>query len=466
MNIGLIFPNRDRRYKTIHLGLGYLAAYARLHHQDLHFRVLDTRVASRKETDDFFAASFDLIGITVFAPVYYEVIKIFNLIKRKGNIPVCLGGPYVTTIEEDIFLRTPADYAVYGEGEITFTELISHLKGRKDITEINGLMYRDSKGGIRKNPPRHYIKGLDEIPMPAYDLFPMNRYPLHRMITSRGCPYSCTFCNASSLWENTWRKRSPLSVVQEIEYLVEHYGRKIFAFGDNSFNIDIKRVEEICDLLISRGTRIMWAANVRADHITAPVAYKMKNAGCYNVAIGIESANNEVLSHMNKQVTIEKITEGISIFKQAGIEVLGQFVIGSPHETLETVMESVAYAKKSPMDFVNFYTILPFKRTLQWDYISGHGTFLGKTIHDYFTVKPRIVFETPEFSYGDRLKAIRAVTRAGYYSNKDKNNIWFDLAKELGRKMQHILPERTGALIYRALKSIYRIKIIKKNNPG
>ena len=112
--------------------MAYLAAYARERHPDLEFQVLDTRVATRKETNKFFSTSFDLIGITVFSPVYYEVVNIFNRIKKTNpNVPVCLGGPYVTTIREEIFKDTPAEFAIFGEGEVTFSELLFHLKGEK-----------------------------------------------------------------------------------------------------------------------------------------------------------------------------------------------------------------------------------------------------------------------------------------------------------------------------------------------
>ena len=118
----------------MHLGLAYLAAYANEQHKDLTFQVLDTRVATRKETIKFFASSFDLIGITVFSPVYYEVIDVFNRIRKTcHNTPICLGGPYVTTIMEDIFKKTPADFAVYGEGEVTFSELIFYLRGKANL---------------------------------------------------------------------------------------------------------------------------------------------------------------------------------------------------------------------------------------------------------------------------------------------------------------------------------------------
>ena len=465
MKIGLIFPNKDRRYKTVHLGLGYLAAYARKYHNDLDFLILDTRVATKRETDRFFKTAFDLIGITVLSPVYYETIDIFNRVKKTNkNIPVCLGGPYVTTIMDDIFRETPAEFAVYGEGEITFSELLYYLKGQGNIEDIEGLMYKTKAGDIVTNPPRKQIQNLDSLPMPAYDLFPMDRYPLHRIVTSRGCPYSCVFCNATFLWLENWRKRSAENLVEEIEYLIKNYGKKILIFADNSFNIDLKRVDEFCDLLIQNKTKILWSTSVRADIITQPVANKMKEAGCYNVAIGIESANNEQLSRMNKQSTIEKITEGIGIFKKAGIEVLGQFVIGGPGETFETVKESLDYAKNSECDYINFYTILPFRGTPQWDFVSENGEFVTKKIHEFHSINPRIVFETPEFSYGERLEAIKIAKKEGFYSNQDKKNWWFDVAKETSRKIQALLPESMGEKLYLVLKSIYRIKIVKKYN--
>jgi len=465
MKIGLIFPNKDRRYKTVHLGLGYLAAYARKQHNDLDFRILDTRTATKKETNTFFKTSFDIIGITVLSPVYFEVIEIFNRIKQADkNTPVCLGGPYVTTIMEEIFIETPAEIAVYGEGEITFSELIYYFKGQRNIKDIDGVMYKTKVGEIKINPPRKQIQDLDSLPIPAYDLFHMNRYPLHRIVTSRGCPYLCSFCNSTFIWSGKWRKRSTKSTIEEINYLIKNFGKKIMIFADNSFNIDLKRVEEFCELLIQNKTKILWSTSVRPDIITQPIAKKMKEAGCYNVAVGIESANNELLSKMNKQATIERITEGVDIFKKAGIEVLGQFVIGSPGETFEDVKESLDYAKNSKCDYVNFYSVLPFKGTPQWDYVANNGKLATTKIHNFHSINPRIVFETPEFSYDDRLKAIKMAKKEGFYSNQDKKNWWFDVAKETSRKMQTMLPESVGERLYMILKSIYKIKAVKKKN--
>lgn len=457
MKIGLIFPNKDRKDKTVHLGLGYLASYARSIHSDLEIIILDTRVATKKETRAFFEKSFDLIGITVLSPVYFEVINILKLLKEGNNkIKVCLGGPYVTTLMEEIFIETPADFAVYGEGELTFSELIYHLKGEKKIEDINGLMYKSESGEIKINSPRNYILDLDTLPMPAYDLFHMNRYPLHRIVTSRGCPFRCSFCNSSSIWEYKWRKRSAKKLIEEIEFLISNYKYKTFNFSDNSFNIDLERVNEFCELIIKKGINILWSTPIRVELITPILAKKMKQAGCYSIGIGIESANNTILANMDKQSTIEKINKGIRIFKEAGIEVLGQFVIGSPGDTLDTIKESLEYAKNSELDFVMFYSILPFKGTSQWEYVKNNGNLYTNVIHNYHTISPRIVFDTPEFSYEERLEAINLAKKAGYYSDANNRNILFDYGREFVKMLQNYLPSSFGNKAYLVFKNVYR----------
>ena len=113
---------------------------------------------------------------------------------------------------------------------------------------------------------------------------------------------------------------------------------------------------------------------------------------------------------------------------------------------------------------MNFYSVLPFKGTPQWDYVKSNGTFYTENIHDFHSIEPRIVFETPEFSYEDRLKAISMAKKEGFYSNQDKKNWWFDVAKETSRKMQNILPNGAGERLYMLMKAIYRIRFVKKHN--
>lgn len=457
----MIFPNKDRKDRTIHLGLGYIASYARLQHSDIEFNLLDTRVATKKEIRKFYQTDFDLIGITVLSPVYHEVIDTFRYIRSiKPNTQICLGGAYVTTIMEEVFEDTPADYAVYGEGEITFSHLLSYLKGGIPIEHINGIMYKKGEVVIT-NPPQEQIQDLDSLPYPSFELFKMNRYPMHRVVTSRGCPYKCVFCNSSSIWLGKWRKREPEKVVEEIEYLMKNYKKKPFFFNDNSFNVDLKRVESFCNTILHRKLKFLWTTPVRVEIITNEVALLMKKSGCYNVGIGIESANNSILNAIQKKNTIEAVQKGIRIFKKAGIEVLGQFVIGSPGDTLDTVKESIEFAKQSELDFVMFYSILPFKTTAQWDYVLNNGMFYSKKIHEFHTIKPRIVFETPEFSYTDRLKAIELAKLEGFYCDSNDRNVFYDIGKDVASKIQQVLPESISRKLYITMKNIYRKRVWK-----
>jgi anaerobic magnesium-protoporphyrin IX monomethyl ester cyclase len=461
MKIGLIFPNKNKKDRTVHLGLGYLASYARKDHTDLEFRLLDTRISGNKETEVFFDTRFDMIGITVLSPVFHEAVAIANRIKvlHPGTV-ICVGGPYVTTMKEEILEVASFDYAVYGEGEKTFSEFISYLKSSKSIEEINGLIYR-KKSQVILNPPREFISDLDEIPMPAYDLFQMNRYPMHRIASSRGCPFRCSFCNSSSIWSWKWRKRSAIKVVEEIEFLVKKYKKKTFFFNDNCFNIDLDRVEKICDLLTEKNLEILWSTPLRAELINENIATKMKAAGCYNVGIGIESANNSILEQTGKNACIEDMEKGIEIFQKAGIEVLGQFVIGNPGDTFDTVSESLEWANNSNLNFIKFYSALPFKGTHLWEFATKQGKLYSEKIHEYHNTFPRIVFETEEFNHSDRLRAIALARKSGYYSDSNDKSLLFDFGKGMAKSFQGILPSSLGNAFYLMLKRTY--KKFKKN---
>jgi len=246
-----------------------------------------------------------------------------------------------------------------------------------------------------------------------------------------------------------------------MKYLIRHHNKKIFFLNDNSFNIDLKRVESFCTSLIENNLNILWSTPVRVELITDALAHLMKKSGCYNVGIGIESANNSVLEKMKKKNSIEDVKKGIKIFKNAGIEVLGQFVIGSPGDTLETVKESIEFAKESDLDFVMFYSILPFKGTPQWDYVLQNGTLYTDKIHDYHSIQPRIIFETPEFSYQDRLKAIEMAKEAGFYSDSNNQSKLFDFGKEVASAIQQYLPDSVANSAYLFMKNIYRKRLIK-----
>ena len=463
LNIGLVYPNEGKKEKAFHVGLASIAAFAREQHDDLKFQVLDTRIATAKEKRQFFQTKFDLIGITAMAGIFNEVLEVTAIIKKAHpKTLVVVGGPYVSTLDREILEFENIDLGVYGEGEETFTEIISNLKSKTPFNDIKGLLLRNEKGGAQKNPPRATIRNIDSLPMPAYDLFQMNKYPIHRLVSSRGCPYKCSFCSSSVVWEFQWKKRSAKSLANEVKYLLDNYGRKTFFFNDDTFNMSMKRAEEICDEFINQKLNILWSTPLRADKIDSNLAKKMKLAGCYNVGIGIESANNDLLFRMEKQTTIEQITEGIRTFREAGIEVLGQFLIGNIGETNSTFKETLNYAQQSELDFILFYSVLPYKGTKQWKYIETEGRFLHHVMHDFHAVNPRIIFETADFTYQDRLNAIQETRSNGFYVDDNRLSHLFDFGRSAAKHFQRILPAKTGNMIFLRMKSFYRKRLKDK----
>ncbi|MCF8298563.1 MAG: B12-binding domain-containing radical SAM protein [Saprospiraceae bacterium] len=460
MEIGLINPNKGLKHAAVHIGIGYLASYAREIHKDLNIKILDTRISKETEIDAFLNTKYDLIGITASSQVFLEAVEVAAKLKTIfPDTPICLGGSHTSTVKEESIEGFPFDFAIYGEGEISFSELIGHIKGEVDLSTINGLIYKNASGSIIVNPPRAIIKDIDKIPFPAYDLFDMASYPQHRMTTSRGCPFNCVFCNSHSLWTNKWRKRSSENLIEEIKILISKYKRKTIVFNDDSFNIDAKRVIKFCDELISQKLNIIWSTSVRVDLITPEIATKMKKSGCYNVSIGVESANNEVLEKINKKTTHEKISKGINILRDAGIDVMGQFMIGNPGDNLETVKESIEFAKNSNLTGVEFYTALPYKDSLLWEFVKEHGRLLTSVeSYEYHTIEPRIVYDTPDFSYDDRLKAIELAKENGFYDalTTDEKILMLDIGKNIAKNLQRIFAGKFGNKIYLGLRNLYR----------
>jgi radical SAM superfamily enzyme YgiQ (UPF0313 family) len=246
------------------------------------------------------------------------------------------------------------DLAVYGEGELTLNELLRLLRepkalfNTKALRKIGGIIFRDD-GDVVVNPPRVLIKNLDMLPFPAFHLFPMSRYTGKLpMITSRGCPFACVYCASSQIWRRKWRARSPENIIEEVKYLIGEFGIIPIDFHDAAFNMNLERVNDICDQFIANKIAAPWGVRgFRADIVNKEVADKMRKAGCSHVAIGIESANPQMLKRMGKKETIGEIATGIQVLRSVGIDVIGQFMIGNPGETLETVKESIEFARTS-----------------------------------------------------------------------------------------------------------------------
>lgn len=464
LRIGLVYPSKYPGDKTIHFGLGHLASYLLERNADWTITILDTAMATRNEREAFLNRDYDMVGITVAAATYDEAIQVTRAVKtRHPEVPIVFGGSHVTLMMGEIMREPLIDYAVYGEGELTCEDLLKALQNcRKkpdsdSLSRIDGLIFRHGRD-VRVNRPRKFIEDLDALPLPARHLYPVKRYPRqHDIVLSRGCLYACAFCATSRIWLKRWRGRSAGLVMEEVDSLIERHGNRPIRFQDACFNPTLDRLNEICDAFLKRKKRVLWSVRgFRADTVNAALAEKMRRAGCYHVAVGVESANPKVLSLMGKSETIEQITAGINCLRQAGIDVLGQFTIGNMGDTLQTVKESVAYAKRSNLSNAVFGTVLPFPNTAIWDHIINRGTFLVEPDCVNFAkmeMSERVLFETPEFKKEDRREAIRLVQEAGLLAVQRRGrslNSWIQVF------LYRLLPSGLASATYRLLRQARR----------
>lgn len=442
MKIGLIQPSRNSGI-GIPVGLGYIASYLKQYQNDIYCSLLDTGISSHKEIHRFLNNKADVIGISSTYRTFNEPRYLAKEIKQQSsNTFIVIGGPHVSIMYDKVLEESSFDFAVYGEGEVTFNELVNTLKAGivtgETLRAIDGLIFRDGNKTVI-NRRRELIPELDSIPYPAYDLFKIDRYYLYPIITGRGCPFNCVFCASGEIWGRNWRKRSIDNVISEVKSILANYPKKVIVFSDDSFNVDLKRVHAFCEKIIEERLNIIWySGGFRIDRVDLETAKAMARAGCVSVSIGVESANPGVLKNIKKGFNIEDVSKNIKVLREGGIRVYGQFMIGNPGDTLETIKESIRFAKNSGLSRINFYTAQPFPTTKLWDFVMEHGRFLVEPdVTGYDEVKPGLIFETDDFPKIDRLEAVELARKAGYLSDEGGPS-----AVSLAKKLKKFIKSR------------------------
>jgi len=252
--------------------------------------------------------------------------------------------------------------------------LVAAGREQKNLKKIDGLVYKDKSGRVIVNRPRGLIENLDSLPFPAWDLIPPRAYrivpilepakafPVAPIITSRGCPYNCSFCASNVTWGRRIRFRSPQNVLREIELLKNEFGVREIHFADDNFTMDIARAEKICDLLISKKIGLPWQCpnGVRIDRLTLPLLKKMKASGCYAVGLGIESGNQQILDKNHKNLDLKIVPAVLNNLKKVGIESYGFFILGLPGDSPKTMKETIDFALRSSFDRVWFNIFTPY----------------------------------------------------------------------------------------------------------
>ncbi|OGZ37845.1 MAG: hypothetical protein A3E90_03265, partial [Candidatus Portnoybacteria bacterium RIFCSPHIGHO2_12_FULL_40_11] len=287
------------------------------------------------------------------------------------EIKIILGGHQATSLpKETLETFSCFDIMVIGEGEETLLELVKELeKGTPDLKKIKGIAYRESDK-ITINPKRDLIKELDSIPFPSRELINFSRYrpptkayyskPFAAMITSRGCPFYCTFCAYA---KGVCRLRSPENVIGEIKELVRKYKVKSILFYDDTLTFDKERLIKICDLIIKNNFDLKWTCYSRVNAVSPSLLEKMKSAGCELISYGVESGSQRMLNIMKKGITLEQIEKAITMTKKTGIKTSASYVLGIPGETKESISQTIAFAKKLNTTFAHFNMITPWPGT-------------------------------------------------------------------------------------------------------
>jgi radical SAM superfamily enzyme YgiQ (UPF0313 family) len=276
------------------------------------------------------------------------------------------------TIEE-----TGCDAVVIGEGEITFLELVNTWESGQLPDRVPGIAFRENSGKIVVTPSRPLIQDLDIVPFPAKDLLPIHKYflpPTKRirseratnMVTSRGCPYNCRFCMAQTMWTRKTRMRSVQNVLEEIKINVEQYRLDEFSLHDEVFTLKRDRVESICKGIVAAGWDITWVCMARVESIDLELLKLMKQAGCGKIGFGFESGSARMLKLMNKNANLEDAANAAALCKKAGIEVVGNFILGYPGEDIQSIKETIALAKKVDCDTAAFFIAIPYPGTELW----------------------------------------------------------------------------------------------------
>ncbi|MBU2490559.1 MAG: B12-binding domain-containing radical SAM protein [Proteobacteria bacterium] len=387
MNIVLVRPRYASHLITPPLGLGYLAAYLR--QRGARVTILDGLLLGRDNralAEAVEALCPDAVGITCQTAFWHEAADLARRLKARGQ-RVILGGVHPSFLPGQSLAETGADFVVRGEGERALFDLAD--------SGFSGFLGKNIPGVVgawnMADPDPAWApleEDLDALPFPAWDLmdpraYPkaphgaiVKNYPIGVVMTSRGCPYSCSFCASPRFWGGRVRLRSPENVLAEVRMLAEKFDVAEIHFEDDNFTLDRDRATEISRLMGESGLNLSWACpnGIRADRVDKDLIFAMKKAGCYYFAFGIESADPNILANIHKAETIETISRSIGLADDAGISCLGLFILGLPGETRETMEKTIRFAKNSRLSRAQFLILDVLPGSALWDELAGRFT--------------------------------------------------------------------------------------------
>jgi radical SAM superfamily enzyme YgiQ (UPF0313 family) len=353
-------------YRMPLLGLGYLAGYLRA--RGVKVGIVDAmfdRLSLEETVQRVVDAAPRLVGLTAMTHEIRRAAEVARAIRRRlPGARFVIGGPHSTalperTLEEfDVF-----DFGVFGEGEETLLELWSALERGENgaaLEKIAGLVWRRG-GQASRNGPRPWIRDLDALPQPAWDLYGPSE--VYQVFASRGCPFQCIFC--MRVLGDEVRFRSPRSVADEFEAVVERYHPRQIDFSDETFTLRRGWTLEICDELTRRGLhrKVRWFANGRVNTVDEELLRRMREAGCVRIGFGIESGNEEILRAAHKGTSVAQVEKAVAACKRVGLQVEAFYILGFPGETRRTALDTIRLAARLNTTTAAFGIMVPYPGT-------------------------------------------------------------------------------------------------------
>lgn len=464
---------------TPHLGLAYLAAVSERRGDEV--RVFDMDVEDVPLRDFVREYKPDIVGITSNTPQVKQGWYAAREIKAVHDVLIVQGGPHVSALPEESASRPEIDVVARGEGEdtwINLCEVIEEQKhnnpnfksaelldaANKTLDGVLGITYQASDGKIRHTHERPAINDLDSLPFPAYHYFKMEKYTSLQpamdaiamgksfsIMTSRGCPYRCTFCSQSVMAEK-WRARTPEGVVKEWAHLVRDLGAQEIGVLDDSANINRKRLHDLADLLIKEKlNHVPWILinGIRANLADEDLLRHLKQAGLLRLAFGVETGDEDILESIDKRVTHEQIKQAFKNAKKVGLETVGFFIIGLPGDTEETMEKTIKFACELDPLVANFSMMTPYPGTKVWEQVHRNGgQMLVKDWQDYVFFEGKARFEMGETTAAVQEKKWKEAYRRFYLRphriamTLARKSTWQHFPRTLRMALKIVLPKK------------------------
>jgi anaerobic magnesium-protoporphyrin IX monomethyl ester cyclase len=315
------------------------------------------------------------VGIAYLTPLKYVVERITALVKEiDSEIKVIAGASHPTFCPDDVMQNENIDFVIRGEGEIPLLNLVKEFKKDKPRWEdVPGIYYRDGDGQVLNTPGVGLIDNLDELPFLARDLVlncDYNRYRLHSMMTTRGCPYTCSFCADKRLWGGRVRRRSVANVIKEMKLLKDTYRIDYVDIADGTFTYDRRYLRTFCKAMIDQKLGIKWRCTARYDNLDEELLQLMKQANCCGLYFGLESGSNRVLKLIDKRITVDQIIRVSEMVYASGIPAASSVLMGLPGETKEDMEETLKLMKRVKTDLFDVNSFTPLPGTSLYDAMS------------------------------------------------------------------------------------------------